>query len=191
LIDKGLYKIILFSAKLRKLCGMALFFLLIIPPALQAQNTIPLEYQLKAAFLFNFTRFINWPSQAFNSPDDPFVIGIAGNDPFGSYLDAIVEGEQVAGHHIVVVRYHDVKDIPACQILFIDIKEPAKVKEILAMADRRNTLTVSDADNFTNWGGDVQFFKEENKIKIEINIAAAKAAQLEISSKLLRVAKVN
>lgn len=166
-----------------------LFFIALGQPAL-AQKKPALEYQVKAAFLFNFTRFINWPPTAFNSPNAPFIIGIIGNDPFGSYIEEIVEGEKVGNHPIAVQRYHDAKDVVNCNILFININEPARVKEILSVIDQQNLLTVSDADNFTKLGGEVRFFKEDNKIRIQINLAAAKASQLEISSKLLRIAKI-
>jgi len=167
-----------------------LFFLLLISVPLAAQNKPPLEYQVKAAFLFNFTRFINWPSSAFKSDDAPFVIGIAGNDPFGSFLDDIVQGESVGGRPIVIQRLNDFKDVSNCRILFINSNEPATIKEILAATAHRSILTVSDADNFIRLGGAVRFFKKENKIKIEINTFAVKDSQLEVSSKLLSVVKV-
>jgi hypothetical protein len=170
---------------------MLLFFFFAAVQYSQAQNKTPLEYQVKAAFLFNFTRFINWPPSAFKSSDAPFIIGITGIDPFGSYLDELVEGETVAGHPIVVQRYRAVKDVADCQILFIAVSDSETIKGILSVASRRNILTVSDADNFTNLGGAIRFFKEENKIKIEINKSAVKLSQLDVSAKLLRLARVN
>ncbi|GAA4101961.1 YfiR family protein [Mucilaginibacter panaciglaebae] len=157
--------------------------------AARAQGKPPLEYQIKAAFLFNFTRFIHWPASAYSSPDAPFVIGIAGNDPFGSYLDDLVNGEQAEGHNIIIRRYPDGGDISGCQLLFVNTFAPAKLKTILSLA-RRNTLTVGDANSFVNSGGMIRFFKEDNRIKMEIKLAAIKAAKLEISAKLLQVAKV-
>src|SRR5258708_3931400 len=135
---------------------MLLLFLLVAVQFSQAQNKTPLEYQVKAAFLFNFTRFINWPPSAFKSPDTPFIIGIAGSDPFGSYLDEIVEGETVNGHPIVVERYRFIKDVTDCQILFIELADPEMIKGILSAAGHRGVLTVSDADNFTTLGGAIR-----------------------------------
>ena len=155
-----------------------------------AQGKPPLEYQVKAAFLFNFTRFIHWPSTAYVSPDAPFIIGIAGNDPFGTYLDDLVNGEQTDGHRIIVRRYADGQDLNGCQLLFINLNDQAKEKAILAQASRQNTLTVSDADDFITAGGMLQFYKEDNKIKMEIKLGAVKAAQIDVSSKLLQVAKI-
>lgn len=160
-----------------------------IPPA-QAQGKPPLEYQIKAAFLFNFTRFIHWPATAYASADAPFVIGIVGHDPFGSYLGDLVNGEQADGHSIVIRRYPNGGDISGCQLLFINVATPAKLKAILASTAQQNMLTVGDTDNFISLGGMVRFFKEDNRIKMEIKLAATKTAQLEMSAKLLQVAKV-
>lgn len=155
-----------------------------------AQSKPSLEYQVKAAFLFNFTRFIRWPAAAYASADAPFVIGITGTDPFGPYLDDLVNNEHADGHQIVVRRYTDGQDISGCQLLFINLTDPAKERAILAQISHQNVLTVSDADDFIKAGGMLHFYKEENKVKMEIRLSAVKAAQLDISSKLLQVAKV-
>jgi len=156
----------------------------------RAQGKPPLEYQIKAAFLFNFTRFIHWPASAYASADAPFVIGIVGDNPFGNYLNDLVIGEQADGHSIIIRHYPDGVDISGCQLLFINTSSPAKLKALLSSAVQQNTLTVSDVNNFINLGGMVRFFKEDNRIKMEVKLAAVKAAQLEISAKLLQVAKV-
>jgi len=167
-----------------------LLFLLFAIQSLYAQDKPALEYQVKAAFLYNFTRFINWPPTAFTAPDAPFVIGIVGNDPFGTYIEEIVAGEKVGDRKIIVQHYQDVKEIGNCQIIFIHLSESSKVKEILTALESHNILAVSDIDNFAKLGGQVRFFKESNKVKIQINMEAAKRSQLEISSKLLRIAKI-
>lgn len=170
---------------------MALTLCLVLkPPAGFAQGKPTLEYQVKAAFLFNFTRFIRWPATAYTSPAAPFVIGIAGTDPFGNYLDDLVNDEQLDGHRIQVKRYADGQDIDGCQLLFINLNDQAKEKALLAQISHQNILTVSDADDFIKAGGMLHFYKEENKVKMEIKLAAVKAAQLDISSKLLQLAKV-
>lgn len=162
----------------------------IVPVRAQLTNKPSLEYQVKAAFLFNFTRFVEWPPSAYSSASAPFVIGIAGDDPFGSYLDDLVNGEEVDGHRIVVRRYPDGGNMDDCQMLFISSGESFKVKEILASATRQGLLTVGDGPNFISWGGAVRFFEAGNHVKIEIKLAAAKAGLLEISAKLLQVAKI-
>ncbi len=148
------------------------------------------EYQLKAVFLYNFTHFIDWPSTAFESADEPFVIGIIGNDPFGSYLETTVSGEMISTHPIIIKRYQDPAQIEHCQVLFINSRDEGSIKNILATISNRNILTVSDADNFARMGGIIGFYTEKNKIRMQINSNAAKNAQLVISSKLLSVAQV-
>lgn len=160
-----------------------------IPPA-GAQGKPPLEYQVKAAFLFNFTRFIHWPESAYTSPDAPFVIGIVGTDPFGTYLDELVNSEKAEGHPIIIRRYPGGGDMSGCQLIFIGLDTPGKLKAILSLTAHPGMLTVGDAASFISSGGMVRFFKEDNRIKIEIKLAAAKAAQLEVSAKLLQVAKI-
>lgn len=179
----------IFVLALKKICYVFLFSVLCGVNFLHAQSKSALEYQVKAAFLYNFTRFISWPAEAFSEPDSPFLIGIAGNDPFGSYIDELVEGENVDGHPIVVQRYKDVNDVGNCHVLFINIDAHLKVKEIFTRINK-NTLTVSDVNGFINWGGEIHFYKEDNKIKIQVNMEAVKKSQLEISSKLLKIAKI-
>lgn len=155
---------------------------------LQAQTTASREYQVKAVFLFNFSQFVDWPPATFSSSNTPFVIGILGDDPFGSYIDETVAGEKMKGHPMVVHRYRTVKDITDCQILFI--ADPDYADEALRTLGRRSVLTVSDAANFARQGGMVRFFTENNKLRLQINPSAAKAAGLTISSKLLRLAEI-
>jgi hypothetical protein len=164
-----------------------LFFILAGVQYLQAQAPVPREYQVKAAFLYNFSQFIEWPPESFPDNESPFIIGILGNDPFGSYLDEVVSGEKTMGHPIVVKRYNDAEDISNCHILFINSSYSQSEAEQLR---HENILTVSDKNNFTNVGGIIGFFTEAGKIRFNVNIAAARSARLNISSKLLRVAKV-
>lgn len=148
------------------------------------------EYQVKAAFLYNFTRFIDWPTTAFRSPTSPFVIGIIGDDPFGGYITEIVKGEKVGNHPIIIQRYHNTRDIINCHMLFVNPPATARVKDIVTLIGRRSILTVSDMENFTAYGGMVNFYKENNKIRFEVNVASSRSAHLEISSKLLTVARI-
>ncbi len=177
-------------ADLKKGCAGLFFFLL---SGLYVSGQAPppsREYQLKAVFLFNFTQFVEWPQNAFASPADPFVIGILGDDPFGNYLEETVAGEYVMGHPLVIHHYHSTKDIANCHILFISSWDIKKVKDMLAETTVRNMLTVSDMDNFASLGGMIGFINYDNKIKLQIKPAAAKNANLNISSKLLRLADI-
>ncbi len=159
-------------------------------PLLLAQSSPPKEYQVKAVFLFNFTQFVEWPSTAFNSAADPFVIGILGEDPFGDYIKETIAGEQFMGHPLVVQHYTTAKDIGNCHILFINSNDPKKIKATLSAVVNRSILTVSDTDNFAYLGGMIGFVTRDNKIRLQIKPAAAKDTGLNISSKLLRVADI-
>ena len=155
-------------------------------PSLYGQRAT--EYQVKAAFLFNFSKFMEWPPEAFSSPDEPFIVGVLGNDPFGRYLDEIVTGEKILGHVMTVHRYNDISEINKCHILFIN--KPGKTAEIINNLKGKSILTVSDDPEFNQHGGIVKFYPENEMIKLQINVSAAKEANLNVSSKLLRIAKI-
>jgi hypothetical protein len=150
----------------------------------------PSEYQVKAVFLFNFAQFVDWPAEAYPRPDAPFVIGILGEDPFGSQLDDVVRGETVNKRPLVVERYRSVAEIRNCNILFIGGNEGGHLDEILMVLKGRSILTVGDADSVAQRGVMIQLVNENNRIRLRINVAAAKAGNLTISSKLLRPAEI-
>lgn len=159
-------------------------------PLLESQTTPLPEYKIKAVFLFNFTQFVEWPEDVFNSDDAPFVIGILGKDPFGSYIDNAVAGEKMGTHPLIIVRYNDVSEINNCQELFISAKYDKSLPQILSSLSNRSVLTVSDAPAFAKAGGIIGFVTARNKIKLQVNLNAAKTANLNISSKLLSVAEI-
>jgi YfiR/HmsC-like len=150
----------------------------------------PTEYQVKAVFVYNFSRFVEWPPQTFTAPDEPFVIGVLGSDPFGTRLDEAVRGEQIDQHPLVVRRFRSLGEIGDCRILYIDRSESAEVQKILAALDHHSTLTVSDLDGSSERGVMIQFTTENNRIRLRINVESARAAGLTISSKLLRSADI-
>ena len=156
---------------------------------LRAQAAPSAEYQVKAVFLFNFAQFVLWPPKAFPGPDTPLVIGVLGEDPFGSYLDETVHDEKVNNRPLVLQRYRRVNEIKVCHVLYISRSETDRIGQILAALKGRPTLTVSDADDFLGRGGMIRLVTERNKIRIRINLGVVKAANLTISSKLLRVAE--
>lgn len=148
------------------------------------------EHRLKAVFLFNFTRFVEWPPSAFAAADTPFVIGVFGHDPFGADLDDVVNGETVNGRRLLVKRVQNVQDAATCQILFIPQAEQASLDEILAALNRSNTLTVSDLDGAAQRGAMIRLVTDRDKIRLRINVDSARAAGLTISSKLLRASEI-
>jgi hypothetical protein len=148
------------------------------------------EYQVKAVFLFNFAQFVEWPPRAFADSDTPLVIGILGEDPFGSYLDETIKGERVNNRPLEVQRYRRVEDITTCHILFVSRSESGRLDQTLANLKDRNILTVGDTDDFVRRGGTIQLANAQNRVRLLINPNAAKAASLTISSKLLRAAEL-
>jgi uncharacterized protein DUF4154 len=148
------------------------------------------EYQVKAVFLFNFVQFVEWPPVAAPDSERPLLIGILGSDPFGPFLDETVRGERLGARPIQLRRYREIADIGECNVLFISRSENEHVPEILSVLKNRHVLTVSDGDAFTNQGGMIQFVMDKSRIRLRINLEAAQAANVTISSKLLRVAEI-
>jgi YfiR/HmsC-like len=161
-----------------------------VPTTTLAQSSPDPEYQLKAVFLFNFAQFVEWPASAFPNSQTPLVIGILGEDPFGPYLDETVRGESVNDRPLVVRRYRSVEEITVCHILFISRREDRRIKGILDSLRGRSVLTVSDADRFATRGGMIRFVTDHKRIRFRINLEAARAASLTLSSKLLRPAEI-
>jgi len=148
------------------------------------------EYQLKAVFLFQFSQFVEWPAAAFAQADAPFTVCVLGEDPFRQYLDDAVRGEQVNGRPFAVKRYQRVEQVGDCQILFIAQSPTLRLDPILDALRGRSILTVADADSFADRGGVIEFVTSRNKLRLRINPGAAKAADLNISSKLLSLASL-
>lgn len=148
------------------------------------------EYQVKAVFLFNFTQFVEWPGDAFPGVQAPLIIGVLGNDPFGAYLDETVQAETINGHSLAVRRYRRVDEIDHCHVLFVSRSERPRLRSILAALRNRPILTVSDMEEFATAGGIIRLLTQQNKIRMRINLDAARTAQLTISSKLLRAAEI-
>lgn len=147
------------------------------------------EFQVKAVFLYNFAQFVEWPASSFESPESPLVIGILGLDPFGEILDEMVKGERVNGRPLAVKRYRSVGDIDQCHILFVSGSEGSRTDQIIAALEGQSVLTVCDWEGFARRGAMVRFVVERNRVRLRINLEAAKAAGLNISSKLLRSAE--
>lgn len=167
--------------------ALAVVCTLLTSASLQAQ--VSREYQLKAAFLYNFAQFVEWPPTAFAETNSPLVIGVLGIDPFGEVLDETVRGEVVQGRRFKVERYRRVDEALGCHILFISQSEDRRLEAIIAALRGRPILTVSDIDPFVPRGGMIRFLTEGNKIRLRINVTATREAKLTVSSKLLRAAK--
>ena len=145
------------------------------------------EYQLKAAFLLNFTKFVEWPPAAFRLPDSPIAICIIGDDPFGSDLDRLVEGEAVDGHRIVVSRFAHLPEAQACQVAFFSKSAP--IAEELPMGAASPVLTVGERAGFLKSGGVIELSVEDRRVRFSVSQKAAETNGLKVSSRLLNVAK--
>ncbi len=148
------------------------------------------EYQVKALFLLNFTRYVDWPPAAFAGTNTPITIGLYGEDKFGDALKQAVGGQTVGGRRIIVQPIEKGGDPGKCQLLFISASEKNRLGEILGQIKALPVLTVGETDQFLEQGGVINFVKKEGKIRLEINLDAARRAKLVISSKLLNVADV-
>lgn len=144
-----------------------------------------LEYQVKAAFLFNFLKFVEWPAAA---PDKPWVIGVLGHDPFGAVLDETVRGKTVKGRTVQIRRYPRSGEVKDCDILFIGRAEFERmVSAAQPVPSQAGLLTVGEAPGFRKSGGAVNLYLEDNRVHFRIQASAATAAGLRVNVQLLRL----
>lgn len=176
-----------------RIVARALLVMMLVTGSLRGADPTPAiaaEYQIKAVFVFNFAQFAEWPAAAFTDAHAPIVIGVLGQDPFGSFLDDLVRDEKVGGRALIVRRCRDLGETKACHLLFVSRSDAPPVEQILATLKGQSVLTISDADAFARAGGMVQFEMESGKVRLRINVMAAKACGLTISSKILRPATI-
>jgi len=151
------------------------------------------EYLIKAGFIFNFAKFVEWPQTTFAQPDSPIVIGILGTDPFGAIIDQIVQDKKIGGRGFVVKRLKwgaDPKDLKECKILFVGASERIHVDELVQIVRGLPILTVGETPGFAERGGVIRLVLEDNKVRFEVNVDAAHQAGLTISSRLLTLARI-
>ena len=145
-------------------------------------------HHVKAAFLFNFAQFTEWPPEAFSEKDSPLVIGILGPNPFGDFLAETVRNEVAHGRRITIEHYSKVAEIKTCHILYIGQSEASRLDRVRDTVKDKPVLTVTDVQGAAARGIVVEFITAQNRIRFRINQEAAKAGKLNLSSKLLRVA---
>ena len=165
---------------------LILVLCVLIPLPVLCQTT---EYELKAAFLYNFTQFVTWPAESFDA-SDTFKMCVAGPDPFGKILDEITKEEKVQEHKIEVARYEDVRQADGCHLIFLSGSNSADVERALKVFNGKPVLLIGEAPEFAEKGGTIAFRVVERRVKLRINLKAARQANLTISSKLLRVSEV-
>lgn len=148
------------------------------------------EYDLKAAYLYNFGTFTEWPAAAFATPDAPFVVGVVGKDPFGAALDDSFRGITLQKRRTEIRRSAEPGNLKGAHLLFVPSTEKARFKEIVEAFRGTSTLVVGESEGFAAGGGMMNFFIENKKLRFEANPAAAKRAGLALSSQLLRLARI-
>lgn len=147
-----------------------------------------LEYQVKAAFLYNFVSFIEWPASAFARPDDPFRVCVIGLDPFGAELD-VMNGERVGGRPIVVERLKDEESSGRCRLLFVSASDEVRLPTIRRASAGRGVLIVTETSKSLENCAAIALVLEDTRVRFDINISALKSERLVASSKLMRVAR--
>jgi len=160
-------------------------------PGVAAQEPpTAIEYQVKAAFLYNFAKFVDWPPETFAREGAPFVIGVLSNEPFSEVLEQVVRGKTVNGRSFDVRRLRDPAGAAACQMVFVGARETRLLAALLKAVRRTAVLTVGDGEAFTRQGGMMNFVVRDNRVRFEVNTDAAARSGLSISSKLLQLATI-
>ena len=154
------------------------------------------EYLIKAGFIYNFAKFVEWPSTAFAEPDSPIVIGVLGTDPFGDIINHVGEGKKIGTRGFVIRRFKwskelkDSKDFKDCRILFVSSSEKMHFEEIFEAVKGLPVLTVGETPGFAERGGMIRLMLEDNRVRFEVNVDAAHDGNLNISSRLLTLARI-
>lgn len=173
-------------------CRVAFVMFLLMPVTLvTAQRSCQLpEYDVKAAFLYKFALFIDWPEKAFAETSSSFIFGILGNDPFDKTIDEMLSNKKIKGKSIIIKRYASYKEIDNCHVLFISKSKRHRLKTIFRYLATKPILTVGETPGFADAGGIINFIHQNKNIRFEINNESAQKHHLNISSKLLRLAKI-
>jgi hypothetical protein len=154
------------------------------------QASPSVEYQVKAAFLLNFAKFVDWPSGAFQNDQAPIALCVFGHDPFAGALDEIIQGKKINNREILARRINGLQDLKSCQLVFIGSAEDKRLPEILNSLKGASVLVIGESDAFAERGGAIQFFVEDNRLRFAINVDAVQRSRLTVSSKLLALARI-
>jgi len=166
---------------------LPLCFLLSPVYSMKADEREVAEYEVKAAYLYNFAKFVEWPPEVFGGPETPLTICILGEDPFGAAMNAI-KRKTFGTRKVAVKQVHDVQEAKGCQVLFISASEEERLQQTLEALGHAGVLTISDMRRFVQAGGMINFIMKDDKVRFSINAAAARRAGLKINSQLLSLA---
>ena len=156
----------------------------------RAQANPSVEYQVKAAFLLNFAKFIDWPASAFRDEKAPITVCVFGHDPFGNALDDMMRGKNINNRELLARRINELPELKSCQLVFVSEKEERRLPEILNSEKSASALVVGEGEDFAESGGSVQLFLENNRMRFAVNVDAVQRSRLTVSSKLLALAKI-
>jgi hypothetical protein len=159
------------------------------PGNAHAQSSLSREHEIKAAFLYNFVKFVEWPSEALPESSDTITICVLSDDPFAEALEAI-KGKTVKGRRLVVRRIESIKQAESCQALFVGSTNEPLLPQVMQTLQGASVLTVGEMDRFVQSGGIINFVVEKNRVRFEINVSSAERARLKLSSQLLSLARV-
>jgi hypothetical protein len=186
------------SIKRRLRAAIAIVPILLAAVMLNAQETSgSSEYLIKAGFIYNFANLVQWPASSFAQPDSPIVIVILGEDHFGSTLDHVLDGKKVNSRPFVIKRAKSIAELQRvlgpqkdCQILYVSSSEMPRLGDAIQMLKGAPVLTIGETAGFAKNGGIINLVLEDNKVRFEVNVRAAKDADLNISSRLLALARI-
>ena len=182
------------NAPLRGICGglWALLFLGWLSdcqPAAAAEQVASKEYQIKAAFLYNFTKFVEWPIEKFPGTNSPIVIGVLGGDSFASALAETIKGRKVNGREIWLQQVNTVSEVKGLHVLFVAGSDSKRFGDLEETIKESSVLAVGESEEFFKLGGAIVFVLEENKVRFEIDMNSAERSKLKISAQLQRLAR--
>ena len=165
---------------LAAVCGFSMGF---------SAEPVSKEYQLKAAFIYNFTKFVDWPAQRSESKDSPFTIGVFGKNPFGDELNKLVQGRSVSGRPIIIKNITSTNEAVSVDLLFVSNGQEELLGKLLGAIQSAGVLTIGESKSFADYGGIINFVTEADKIRFEINLDEAERGGLKLRAQLLKLAK--
>lgn len=172
----------------RQVVGWACLLLAL--PAGHAAPAEYSEYEVKAAFLYKFMSFVEWPREQVPEKDQPYTIGILGTDPFGEVLDTVVRNKTVRGHQIEIVRSEDIAALADCHVLFVSASESERFEDVVEALEDKSVLIVAEEEDAAERGAVISLIRESDRIRLEVNVGEAKKRNLKMNSQLLDVAEV-
>jgi len=153
-----------------------------------AQKASPSEYEIKAAMIYRFAQFLEWPTNLFASSQSPLQVGIAGPDPFGTAIDAVLKDQSVGTHDLLILRYPQPTSATNCHLLFISSGQATETEKLLTLLKAKPVLTIGEDEDFAKKGGHIRLYLQDNKLRFDINLAAMERSGLKMHSQVLKLA---